>query len=276
MAQNIKSVNYLNKVRSKYILIQIFEHLQQKRKLEIIRYNKNFKNKLKVKISDYKRVYSTIEIELIPKENEYGRFICLRPRKNEQVYKIYFNDSKEEINKFDFDKNDNVNKIKVILNHKLTSLYQLFLNCRCIRKIIFIKFNRNNISNMSKMFYGCSSLEELDISKLNTENTTSMNCMFYRCSSLEEINVSSFNTNKVTDMSYMFNLCSSLKTLNLSNFNTNNLLDMKYMFSQCSSLKELNISNFNTNKVNNMNHLFYYCSSLEELNISSKRYELYI
>ena len=44
----------LNKVRSKYILGQIFDNLQEEKKIEIVRYNKNLRKKLKIRITDYK------------------------------------------------------------------------------------------------------------------------------------------------------------------------------------------------------------------------------
>ena len=264
MAQNIgnfKNNNSIHKVRSKYILAQMLDNLQQIKRLEIIRYNKNLRNKLKIKINDYKKAYSKIEIEIIPKENIYGRFIHIRKMKGEFNYHIYFNDSKEMIERKELNENDKVKKIKVVLNHKIKSLYELFINCRCIQKIKFIKFHRNNIKNMSYMFYGCSLLEELDISNINTSNVTNMKCMFYRCFSLKKLNLSNFNTNKVTDMSYMFNRCSSLEQLYISNFNTDYVVNMSHMFDGCSLLKELDISNFNTNNVVNMSHMFYGCSS---------------
>ena len=65
----------INKVRSKYILAQIFDNLQHNKKLEIVRYNKNIKNKLNIKINDYKNAYSIIEVEIIPKENKYGKLL---------------------------------------------------------------------------------------------------------------------------------------------------------------------------------------------------------
>ena len=266
---NFKNYTSLKKVKSKYILAQIFDNLKQIKKLEIIKYNKNIKKKLKTRINDYKKAYSTIEIENIPKEKEYGRFIYFPNKKGEFNYHIYFNGNREEILRTELNEDDKVNKIKVILNYKTKSLYELFMNCRCIKKIKFIKFNRNDIKNMGFMFYGCSSLEELDISNINTDSATNMGSMFYRCSSLKILNLSSFNTINVKDMSYMFNRCSSLEQINLSNFNTTKVLSMRHMFNGCSSLKELNISNFNTDNLVKMDSMFYNCSSLLELNLNN-------
>ena len=85
---NFENITSINKVRSKYILAQIFDNLYQIKKLEIIRYNKNIKNKLKIRINDYKKAFSRIIIKIIPKENEYGRFIHISKMKGEFNYHI--------------------------------------------------------------------------------------------------------------------------------------------------------------------------------------------
>ena len=108
--------------------------------MEIIKYNKNIKKKLKTRINDYKKAYSKIEIEIIPKENEYGRFIYFPNKKGEFNYHIYFNGNREEILRKELNEDDKVNKIQIILNYKIKSLYELFMNCRYIKKIKFIKF----------------------------------------------------------------------------------------------------------------------------------------
>ena len=136
-------------------------------------------------------------------------------------------------------------------------------------EINFIKYKRNDITDMSLMFYGCYSLTNLDISKLNTENVKDMDLMFGNCKSLKNLNISNFNTEKVEKMNLLFQRCSSLEKLNLSNFNTNNVTNMIGMFSFCSSLKKLDLSNFKTNNVTNMIGLFENCYSLTKLNLSN-------
>ena len=235
-ANNNFNINdILKKIRSKYIIMRIFENLKQIKLLDIIHYNKKCQKLMNIKLKDYKYEFLNIEIEVIPKENKYGQFINFL---NENIH-IYFNDDNEEIKKKEITKDDKVTKIKIILNQKIISLSQLFYHCECIKKINFIKFKRDDIKDMSYMFSGCSSLKEL--------------------------NLSNFNTNNVIDMSNMFSWCLSLKTLNLSNFNTNNVIDMSYMFSCCSSLEELNLSNFNTNKLKYINNIFLACFSLISL-----------
>ena len=207
----------LAKIRSKYIIIKIFDNLKKNKLLNNINYNKKYQKLMNKKLIDYKREYSKIEIEIIPEKNSYGEFIKI----SKNGYHIYFNNNKEETKRKKINKGEKVNKIKVIIDYKIKSLSNLFDGCNCIKKINFTKFNNEDITNMSGMFYECSSLKELNFSNFNTNNVTDMKDMFYGCSSLKELNLSNFNTNNVKDMSGMFYNCSSLKELNLSNFNTN-------------------------------------------------------
>ena len=59
------SLNFLLNIRSKYILQQIFDYLNEKRCFKIIKYNKNIQKKLDLNISHYKH-FQKIEIELFP------------------------------------------------------------------------------------------------------------------------------------------------------------------------------------------------------------------
>ena len=167
----------LVKIRSKYIVIKIFENLNQHKLLDIIHYNKKYQKVMEKKLKDYKYESFKIVIEIIPKENLYGKFINYSKDMH-----IYFNDSQEEIKRKIIIKDDNVTKIKIIITHKVKSLSKLFYNCECIKKINFIKFNRDDIKNMNHMFYRCSSLKELNISNFNTNNVTDISHMFDGCS----------------------------------------------------------------------------------------------
>ena len=201
--------NILSKIRSNYTVKRIFDNLNQNKLMNLIRYNSKNQKLMNIKLKDYKNIFSTIEIEIIPKQNEYGKFINYL---NKNI-NIYFNDNEEEVKKKIITKDDKVTKIKIILNNKIKSLSSLFYECKCIEKIDFVKFNKNNdnINDMSYMFYGCSSLKELNLSKFNTSNVFIMNHMFDGCSSLKELNLYNFNTNNVKNMTYMFFGCSSLK-----------------------------------------------------------------
>ena len=259
------------KIRSKYILSQIFDILQKRRKLEIIKYNKRIKKRINISIKDYKEyleIYSPIEIEILPICNQVGEFINVK--KQEEIYfHIYFNDDKEEIKRNFLNAHDKVQKIKIIIDYQVKSFNGLFFSCQCIESIIFKKFHRNNIDDMSFIFSKCYSLKEINFSNFNTDNVTDMRSMFYECPSLKELNISNFNTSNVINMRSMFEECSSLKELNLSNFNTKNVTDMNCMFFNCISLQEINVSNFNTINVINMGFMFSRCYQLKDLNLSS-------
>ena len=257
-------------IKSNFILKKIMNIINKKKLLEIVKINKKLLKKLDLNINDYKeftQLYSSIEIELNIEGNKYGKFINITDKLKEYFH-IYFNDSNEETKKNYLEKNDKVKKIKIIINHQVTSFKDLFYSCECINSIYFKKFYNINITNMSCMFSGCSSLKELNLSNFNTNNVTNMSYMISRCPSLAKLDLSNFNTNNVTDMSRMFYGCSSLKELNLSNFNTNKVINMSGMFYGCSSLEELKVSNFNTDNVINMGGMFAECSSLKELNVS--------
>jgi len=219
-----ESNNILKNIKSKFILQIIFNNLLKKKSLYIIKYNNNLKNRLNISIKDYKeysaKKYSSIEIEIKTVNNKYGKFINI-DKANEMYYHIYFNDNKNEIKRNYFDEDDNVEKLKIIIDYQIKSFEGLFDDCKTIEYIYFKKFYRTNITNMKKMFFKCTELKELDLSNFNTNNVRDMVGMFSKCSKLRELNLSNFNTNNVRNMRYMFNACASLKELNLSNFNTN-------------------------------------------------------
>ena len=267
--KQIKSKNKFDNLKSNYFLCKIFDIIKRNKSLEIIKVNKKLQKRLNMGINDYKeysQLYSSIEIELklCEKESnkESDKFINISNKEEESYYHIYFNDNKNEIKRNYLTENDNITKIKIIIDYQIKSFENLFKDCKINESIIFKKFYRNNINNMSHMFSWCSSLKILNLSNFNTRKVTKMDNMFALCSSLKDLELSNFNTSNVTIMNTMFLGCSSLKKLNLSNFNTFNVINMAGMFYECSSLKELDIFNFNTFNVIDMSYMFYGCSSL--------------
>ena len=181
--------------------------------LNIIKYNENLKKRININTDDYKEYsekYSPIEIEIIPKKNEYGKFINIK-KEDKKYYHIYFNNNGEEIKKNNIEYHEDIKIIKVVIDYQVESFEILFKGCYCIESICFKKFHRKNIINMRCMFERCRSLKELNINNFNTNNVNDMSWMFYRCKSLTELNLNNFNTNNITDMSCMFFQCSSLK-----------------------------------------------------------------
>ena len=237
--KKIEYIDICNNLKSKYILMNIFDYLSKMKLLNIIKYNKFLQDRINIKINDYKEYsekYSSIEIEIRPVFNKtYGQFINI-PEKDGKYYHIYLNNHKKEIKgkkRDHLNGKERIRTIKVIIDYPVKSLENLFSFCECIEYISFKKFYRNNITEMANMFQ--------------------------RCSSLKEINFSNFKTDNVTDMSFMFSECTSLKEIDLSNFNTKNITNMSYMFHRCSSLKELEVSNLITNKISVKYDMFYNC-----------------
>ena len=259
----MKSSCILRNLKSDYFLLKLFDNLLKKKSLDIIKYNNNLKDRMNINLNNYKEyseIYSSIEIEIKPiNDNPCGNFINI-DKENEKYYHIYFNNNHEEEKRNYLNKNENVTKLSIIIDYQVKSFQGLFRNCKCIEYINFKKFYRNNINNMGEMFYECSSLKEIDLSNFNTNNVNNMGFMFCGCRTLKKLNLSNFNTNNVTEMEFMFFQCHSLEELNLSNFNTNNVVDMRAMFYKCFSLEEINLSNFNTNNVIDMKFMFSECT----------------
>ena len=132
--------NYLKKIKSEYFLEKFLFSLSKKKLLNIIKYNKTIQNILDININNYKKyseIYSPIEIEIIPVKDKYGTFINMITG-FERFYHIYFNGSKKEVQKKYFTENDNVEKIKIIIDYKIESFVNLFINCSCIQSIYLI------------------------------------------------------------------------------------------------------------------------------------------
>ena len=155
----IKLKGKLDNLKSDFFLEKLFNNLNEKKVLEILKYNKNIKKRIHVNINDYKNYsekYSSIEIEIEPIANEYGQFINIK-QEEEKYYHIYFkylNDNIEEINSTFIAKFEEIKAIKIIINYLISSLMNLFRYSQNIKSINFKKFCRNNITDMSFMFLG--------------------------------------------------------------------------------------------------------------------------
>mgnify|MGYP007102003155 FL=1 len=155
--------NLLYLIKSKYVLQSIFNNLERKKTLILIHHNKTIQEKININLAHYKKECKII-LEIIPtkksifsQSNNDNKFINYLNEEDKSYYHIYFNDSQEEIKKNNFNKEDNISKIKIIIDTEIISFKNLFSNCTCIEQINFIKFNRRNIIDMSYMFYNCSS-----------------------------------------------------------------------------------------------------------------------
>ena len=257
MTEEIKSICRYENIKSKYILQKIFNNLEKKIILNIVKYNKDIKERINININDFKEFsvkYSSVEIEIKPFSYQHCHLIHIN-EKDKIYYHIYFNNDKKEIKRNYININEKVEIIKIKIDYQIESFEELFYKCDYIESVFFKQFYRG-------MFYECSSLKDINFNNFNTNNATNMSGMFYKCSSLN------------TNMAAMFSRCSSLKELNLNNFNTNNVTNMDYMFYECSSLKELNLNNFNTNNVTNMSGMFSRCSNELIMKIKVQRNDI--
>lgn len=144
----------------------------------------------------------------------------------------------------------------------VTSMYEMFYNCRSLTSLDLSGWNTSNVTQMGFLFANCSSLTSLYLSGWNTSNVIDMFDMFLGCSSLTSLDLSGFNTSNVSFMTFMFANCSSLTSLNLSGWNTSNVTKMTSMFKNCGSLKTLDLSGWDVSSVTYMSNMFSGCTSL--------------
>ena len=81
-----ESKNIFKNLKSDYFLKLLANNLMKKKFLDIIKYNKYIKDRINISIKDYKEyseIYSSIEIEIKPFNNEYGKFINIK-KENEK------------------------------------------------------------------------------------------------------------------------------------------------------------------------------------------------
>ena len=209
-----KNKCYLNAIKSIYILKRIFDYTTPIKKLNIIRYNNNIKEKLNINLNDYiENQYIVIEIYpySMKRRRRNKKFINISSEKDESLCHIYFDDDNEtEIKRCYLSGHEKVSKIRVTLDKKFKSFYNLFGECKIIRAIKFKCFDDRKIEDMSYMFDKCLFLQKLDLTKFKTNNVTNMRDMFNGCSSLNDLNLSSFkitSIKKANDMQNMFCGC---------------------------------------------------------------------
>ena len=85
--KQIKSKIDFKNLKSDYFLIKLFDIMKKNKSLNIMKYNKNLKNRLNISIKDYKeycQLYSSIEIELKLIDNKYSKFINISDKEEEE------------------------------------------------------------------------------------------------------------------------------------------------------------------------------------------------
>ena len=115
----IKSIDIFNNLKADYFLRKLFDNLKINKTLNILKYNNKIKKRINIYINNYKEYsekYSSIEIEMKPFNDEYGKFINFS-LEDENYYHIYFNNNNEvEIKRKYIKKNEQIKIIKVIID----------------------------------------------------------------------------------------------------------------------------------------------------------------
>ena len=125
---NISILNYLQKVKNRSL---ISDKYKLEKAIKIINNSKYIQSRLDLSINNYKEysgIYSNVEIEIIPAKNIYSNFI----NKGESFCHIFFNNDKTEIKRKNLNTNENIEKIRIIIDYQLKSFKELFLDCKCI------------------------------------------------------------------------------------------------------------------------------------------------
>ena len=124
----MQSKDIFKSLKNDYFLQKLFNNLLRKKSLDIIKYNKNIKDRINITIKDYKEyseIYSSIEIEIKPVNNKYGVFININ-EEDKIYYHIYFNNNKEEIKRNYLNQDEDIEKIKIIIDYQIKSFKELF------------------------------------------------------------------------------------------------------------------------------------------------------
>jgi surface protein len=179
------------------------------------------------------------------------------------IFDYAFDESKIETNNSlkekikNYYNTENEHLIKELDVSCVTSMYELFYNCRKFN-LSLDNWDTSNVVDMNCMFCYCESFNQS--MTLNTSNVTNMNGMFMWCKRFnQQVEI---NTSNVTDMSGMFGCC---YTFNQPiNFDTLKVTNMSYMLYDCCNFNQPMI--FDTSKVTDMSHMFSGCNSLEEKN----------
>ena len=135
MAEQIKSNNMLENIKSKYILEKNFNIVQKKKYLEIIVHNKNIQQRLNLNIKNYQeysQTYTPIEIEIISIKNTNSKITNINNKEDEKYFHIYIDNNKEEIKTPYLTKEDKFSKVRIIIEHQIKSFFGLF-------SIVYIK-----------------------------------------------------------------------------------------------------------------------------------------
>ena len=130
----------LEEIKSIYILKMIFEYVPKGVYLRLSNHNKTLQKNLDIHIDEFKIYSNQIIIELIPVIKKFPyKSTFINTCGKESSYHIYFNDSFEEIGRNYLLENEQVSKIKVVIDgdEEIESFNGLF---KCVIHIKEIRF----------------------------------------------------------------------------------------------------------------------------------------
>ena len=183
-----KSRDKFENIKTDYFLIKLFNNFQKKTTLNIINYIKSIQKRLNINdYEEYLMKYSSIEIEIKPIYNKYGKFIIFN-EKNEKYFHIYFDNIKQEIKRNYTKENEQITLIKIIIDYQINSFKELFNSCDCIESIIFKRFYRNNKTDMSYMSNVKIFLNSFTMNFQNYQNLKKIYYIKQKIGNITEIN----------------------------------------------------------------------------------------
>ena len=173
----------LKNIKSKYILENIFNHVNNKLKLKIIKYNKNISQKLNITIEEYK-VYNTIKklnenFELNIKDiNVEELDLCHKRLGTKEQSNKYYAKILKDIKLLDNIKLENlkilclawnwITDIRLLMNSKLEKLELLNLNYNYIRDINVLE--KVKFPELKELFLGDNEISDINVlEKVNFE-----------------------------------------------------------------------------------------------------------
>ena len=139
------------------------------------------------------------------------------------------------------------------VTNKVTSIQDMFNNCKLLTALNCSDWDTSNVINMSHIFYYCESLTTLDVSNWNTSNVNTLNRTFYCCLNLKSLDLSNWETTNVVDINRTFSYCSQMTELNLSGWNVDKVTDTTMTFAYCNKLDTIKIYNCKANMISTLN-----------------------
>ena len=143
-----------------------------------------------------------------------------------------------------------INGLSKLDTSKVTSMQNMFNNCRSLTSFDISSFDTSQVTDMRSMFNGCYKLTSLDLSNFNTSNVTNMKMMFTNCSALTSLDLSSFDASGASDISFMFSNCKTLETIFVApGVDWSSVQTSTNMFISCSKLTGGNGTKYDQTKI---------------------------